>query len=68
MQLKTALSIYLGTKPSYSFVVLQNVPGVIESFKITTEEKCSIIAKYAFDFAVEHGRKKVTAAHKANIM
>ena len=26
------------------------------------------IAKYAFDFAVKHGRKKVTAVHKANIM
>lgn len=26
------------------------------------------IVKYAFDYAVKHGRKKVTAAHKANIM
>lgn len=56
------------TEGEYSHIEHENVPGVIESFKITTEEKCSIIAKYAFDFAVEHGRKKVTAAHKANIM
>ena len=49
-------------------VILQNVDGVIESFKIMTEEKCTKIAKYAFDFAVKHGRKKVTAVHKANIM
>lgn len=26
------------------------------------------IVKYAFDYAVTHGRKKVTAVHKANIM
>ena len=26
------------------------------------------IVKYAFDYAVKHGRKKVTACHKANIM
>ena len=48
--------------------LFQNVDGVIESFKIMTKEKCTLIAKYAFDFAVKHGRKKVTAVHKANIM
>lgn len=26
------------------------------------------IVRYAFDYALKHGRKKVTAAHKANIM
>lgn len=26
------------------------------------------IVRYAFDYALEHGRKKVTAVHKANIM
>jgi len=26
------------------------------------------IVRYAFDYAIEHGRKKVTAVHKANIM
>ena len=24
--------------------------------------------RYAFEYALKHGRKKVTAAHKANIM
>jgi len=28
----------------------------------------SRIAKFAFDYAIQHGRKKVTAIHKANIM
>ncbi|KAL9971463.1 hypothetical protein ACROYT_G017628 [Oculina patagonica] len=56
------------TEGEYSHIEHENVDGVIESFKIMTEEKCTKIAKYAFDFAVKHGRKKVTAVHKANIM
>jgi isocitrate dehydrogenase (NAD+) len=47
---------------------LQTVGGVVESLKIITERKSTRIAKYAFDFALRHGRKKVTAVHKANIM
>ena len=30
--------------------------------------KSERIAKFAFDYAVRNGRKKVTAVHKANIM
>src|SRR4051794_39679124 len=44
------------------------VPGVVESIKIITEKASTRIAKYAFEFATLHGRKKVTAMHKANIM
>lgn len=44
------------------------VPGVVESIKIITEKASTRIARYAFEFAVLHGRKKVTAVHKANIM
>lgn len=47
---------------------LQNVPGVVESLKIITAEKSTRIAKYAFDYAQQKRRKKVTAIHKANIM
>ena len=46
----------------------QSVPGVVESLKIITRANSSRIAKFAFDYAVKHGRKKVTAVHKANIM
>lgn len=42
--------------------------GVIECLKITTREKCERIAKFAFDYATKHNRKKVTCVHKANIM
>jgi isocitrate dehydrogenase (NAD+) len=44
------------------------VPGVVESIKIITEKASTRIARYAFEFAKLHGRKKVTAVHKANIM
>lgn len=44
------------------------VPGVVESIKIITEKASTRIAKYAFEYAKSHGRKKVTAVHKANIM
>jgi isocitrate dehydrogenase (NAD+) len=44
------------------------VPGVVESIKIITEKASTRIAKYAFEFARDTGRKKVTAVHKANIM
>ncbi|XP_052782098.1 isocitrate dehydrogenase [NAD] subunit gamma 1, mitochondrial-like isoform X3 [Mya arenaria] len=56
------------TEGEYSNLEHENVPGVIESLKIITEAKSSHIAKYAFDYAIQHGRKKVTAVHKANIM
>lgn len=44
------------------------VPGVVESIKIITEKASTRIARYAFEYAKSHGRKKVTAIHKANIM
>ncbi len=44
------------------------IPGVVESLKIITETACLRIGKYAFEYAKLHGRKKVTAVHKANIM
>ncbi len=44
------------------------VPGVVESIKIITEKASTRIAKYAFEFARDNNRKKVTAMHKANIM
>ncbi len=44
------------------------VPGVVESLKIITEKASTRIARFAFEHAQRHGRKKVTAVHKANIM
>jgi len=39
-----------------------------ESIKIITREASERIARFAFEYAVKEGRKKVTAVHKANIM
>ena len=44
------------------------IPGVVESIKIITEKASTRIARYAFAFARNEGRKKVTCVHKANIM
>lgn len=44
------------------------VPGVVEAIKIVTEKASSRIARFAFEYARKHGRKKVTVVHKANIM
>jgi isocitrate dehydrogenase (NAD+) len=39
-----------------------------ESIKIITRSASERIARFAFDYAIANGRKKVTAVHKANIM
>jgi isocitrate dehydrogenase (NAD+) len=44
------------------------VPGVVQALKIITEKGSTRIAKFAFDYARKHSRKKVHAIHKANIM
>ncbi len=44
------------------------VPGVVESLKIITEKASTRIARFAFEHARAHQRKKVSAVHKANIM
>lgn len=56
------------TEGEYSGMEHSPVPGVIESLKIVSRAKTERIAKFAFDFALKNGRKKVTAIHKANIM
>ena len=43
-------------------------PEAAISIKIITAAESRRIVKYAFDYAVANGRKKVTAVHKANIM
>src|SRR5213083_137217 len=44
------------------------VPGVVESLKIITEKASTRVSKFAFEYAKCHGRKKIHAIHKANIM
>jgi isocitrate dehydrogenase (NAD+) len=56
------------TEDLYSGLEHVVVPGVVESIKIITEKASTRIAKFAFEYAVTHGRKKIVAVHKANIM
>ena len=56
------------TEDLYSGLEHEVVPGVVESLKIITEKASTRIAKFAFEYATRHGRKKIHAIHKANIM
>jgi len=56
------------TEDLYSGLEHEVVPGVVESLKIITAAASERIATFAFEYARKHGRKRVTAIHKANIM
>ena len=56
------------TEDLYSGLEHEVVPGVVESLKIITEKASTRIARFAFAYAQRHGRKKIHAIHKANIM
>ncbi len=56
------------TEGLYSGLEHEVVPGVMESLKIITARASTRIAEFAFGYARRHGRRRVTAVHKANIM
>ena len=56
------------TEDLYAGLEHEVVPGVVESLKITTEASSIRIARFAYDYALANGRRRVTAVHKANIM
>jgi len=56
------------TEGEYAMQEHESVSGVVESLKVVTKDNSERIAHYAFGYALKHGRKKVTAVHKANIM
>ncbi|GAC74602.1 mitochondrial NAD-dependent isocitrate dehydrogenase subunit 1 precursor [Moesziomyces antarcticus] len=56
------------TEGEYSGLEHSSYPGVVESLKVSTRAKAERISRFAFDFALKNGRKKVTCVHKANIM
>jgi isocitrate dehydrogenase (NAD+) len=56
------------TEDLYAGLEHEVIPGVVESLKIITERASTRIAQFAFAHAKRHGRKRVTAIHKANIM
>jgi isocitrate dehydrogenase (NAD+) len=44
------------------------VPGVVESLRLVTREGAERIIRYAFEYARNHGRRKITVVHKADVM
>src|SRR6185503_6863230 len=56
------------TEDLYAGLEHEVVPGVVESLKIITATSSTRIARFAFEYARKHHRKRVTAIHKANIM
>lgn len=56
------------TEGLYSGLENEIVEGVVQSLKICTARASTRIARFAFEYAVTRGRKKVTCFHKANIM
>jgi isocitrate dehydrogenase (NAD+) len=56
------------TEGLYSGIENEVAPGVVTSLKVATEKGCTRIAEFAFAYARDRGRKKVTVFHKANIM
>ena len=56
------------TEDLYAGVEHRVGPDAAESIKIITRAASQRIARYAFEYALRNGRRKVTAVHKANIM
>jgi isocitrate dehydrogenase (NAD+) len=58
--------LYIGIE---HFVAVGGDPrAVAESMAVVTRAGCEQIIRFAFDYAVEHGRKRVSIIHKANIL
>jgi isocitrate dehydrogenase (NAD+) len=58
--------LYIGVE---HFVQVGDDPrAVAESMAIVTRMGCERIIRYAFEYALKHGRRKVTIVHKANIL
>ena len=56
------------TEDLYSGIESLISPGVTQAIKVVTERASEKIARWAFKYAQERGRKKITLVHKANIM
>jgi len=56
------------TEGEYSGIEHEVSKGVVQSIKVITREASRRVAEYAFQYAKDNGRKRVTCVHKANIM
>ena len=58
--------LYVGVE--HYIGVGEDAKAAAESVMIITRFGAERVVRYAFEYAVKHGRKKVTLAHKANIL
>jgi isocitrate dehydrogenase (NAD+) len=56
------------TEGLYAGIENEITPGVVTSLKVATELASRRIAEFAFRYANDRGRKKISVFHKANIM
>jgi isocitrate/isopropylmalate dehydrogenase len=54
------VTIRENTEGEYSGIEHEIVDGVVQSIKLITEETSTRVAEYAFNYAIQHGRKKVS--------
>ncbi len=58
--------LYVGFE---TFIPVDGDPkAVAQASSIVTRHGCERIARFAFEYALRHGRRKVTICHKANIL
>ena len=62
------VTIRENTEGEYSGIEHTIVPGVVQSIKLITEQASMRVCEYAFLYAKQQKREKVTVVHKANIM
>ncbi|MCL4128185.1 UNVERIFIED_CONTAM: hypothetical protein GTU68_031906 [Idotea baltica] len=62
------VTIRENTEGEYSGIEHEIVDGVVQSIKLITEPASRRVAEFAFKYARDNGRSRVTAVHKANIM
>lgn len=56
------------TEDLYKGIEYMITPNIANGIKLITREASEKICRYAFEYATNNARKKVTAIHKANIM
>lgn len=56
------------TEGEYSGIEHEVSRGVMQSIKVITRDASKRVAEYAFQYAKDNNRKRVTCVHKANIM
>lgn len=62
------VTIRENTEGEYSGIEHEIVPGVVQSIKLITREASQRVCEFAFQYAHDNCRHKVTVVHKANVM